>query len=206
VIRKLPVPKLPAVEDALTVATSDTHPPVIAAAAAPPPRPAIVRPLAPEVYKIQFSMSREMHDRLRQAQDLLRHTVPNGDPAAIFDRALALLLEQLHKTKHAETTRPCEGRGANEQARHVPARIKREVWKRDGGQCAFVGPNGRCTERGLLEYHHVIPYAAGGPTTADNLSLRCRAHNNHEAELFFGPLMVRETRDAWGLPTRSGPS
>jgi hypothetical protein len=45
----------------------------------------------------------------------------------------------------------------------------------------------------------------GGRTTVENLSLRCRAHNGHEAELFFGPMMVREARGNW-LVTRSGPS
>jgi hypothetical protein len=205
VVRKLPVSKLPAVVDPHPTIATHTHPPVVATAPAPPPRPAVVRPLAPEVYQIQFTMSREIHDRLREAQDLLRHVVPSGDPAAIFDRALLLLLKELHKTKHAETSRPRNEHSADEGSRHVPAGIKRDVWKRDGGQCAFVGTNGRCTERGSLEYHHVLAYAAGGRTTADNLELRCRAHNRHEADLFFGPLMVRETREGWAVGTRSGP-
>jgi hypothetical protein len=34
----------------------------------------------------------EMHDKLRRAQDLLRHSIPDGDPAKIFDKALTLLL------------------------------------------------------------------------------------------------------------------
>ena len=53
---------------------------------------------------------------------------------------------------------------------------------------------GRCSERGFLEFHHVLPYAAGGEATIENVELRCRAHNAHEAELFFGPGLVREVR------------
>ena len=64
--------------------------------------------------------------------------------------------------------------------------MKREVWARDGGQCAFVGAAGRCSERGFLEYHHVIPFADGGTTDASNLQLRCRAHNAFEAEQWSG--------------------
>jgi hypothetical protein len=30
------------------------------------------------------------------------------------------------------------------------------------------------------------PYAVGGDATADNIELRCRAHNTHEARLYFG--------------------
>ena len=55
---------------------------------------------------MQFTVSRETYDKLREAQDLLRHRIPNGDVAAIFDRALTLLLAELRKTKHAATERP----------------------------------------------------------------------------------------------------
>ena len=85
-------------------------------------------------------------------------------------------------------------------SRHIRAAVRREVWRRDEGQCAFVGTTGRCTERGFLEFHHVEPYAAGGAATAENIQLRCRAHNAYEASRFFGgewPAFVRESRAAW---------
>ncbi len=40
-----------------------------AALPVPPARPAVVKPLGPEQYKIQFTISRETHDKLRRAQD-----------------------------------------------------------------------------------------------------------------------------------------
>lgn len=86
-------------------------------------------------------------------------------------------------------------RGAAGRSRHIPAAVKREVWKRDGGQCAFVGTQGRCTERGFLEFHHVEPYAVGGQAVVENVELRCKPHNLHEAEKRLGdrlPLLVRE--------------
>ena len=49
----------------------------------PPVRPAVIAPLAPERYQITFTVGRETHDKLRRAQDLLRHAIPNGDPAAV---------------------------------------------------------------------------------------------------------------------------
>ena len=70
----------------------------------------------------------------------------------------------------------------------MPADVKRAVWQRDAAQCAFVSPTGRrCTERAYLEFHHVQPYAKQGPATVANISLRCRRHNQYEAELIFGP-------------------
>ncbi len=55
---------------------------------------------------------------------------------------------------------------------------------------------GRCTETGFLEFHHVVPYAAGGPAVVENIELRCAAHNAYEAAEYFGPLqpsLMRET-------------
>jgi hypothetical protein len=61
--------------------------------------------------------------------------------------------------------------------------VKRAVSARDGGRCAFAGTTGPCPETGFLEFHHVLPFAAGGATDAGNLELRCRAHNAYEATL-----------------------
>ena len=144
-------------------------------------RPAALKPLAPERYRVQFTLTSEAHDKLRRAQDLLRHVVPSGDPAVIFDRALTLLLSELERRKLAATDRPRVATATNSRSRHVPAGVRREVWRRDGGRCGFVGAEGRCTERGFLEFHHVVPFTDGGPTTSANLQLRCRAHNLYEA-------------------------
>jgi hypothetical protein len=167
----------------------------LAAAPHQPHRPVLV-PLAPERYKVQFTASAETYEKLRLAQNLLRHEIPNGDPAAIFDRALTALLQELVKRKQAATDRPRGGREPVSGSRHIPAEVRRAVWFRDGGRCAFVGRNGcRCTEQGFLELHHVTPYATGGPATVENIQLRCRAHNGYEAELDFGPFNASVVRE-----------
>jgi hypothetical protein len=206
-VRKLPTPAPVAGPVATTLVDSHSgdEPPGLP----PPPRPAVVMPLAPERYKVQFTVSRETHDKLRRVQDLLRHSIPTGDPVAIFDRALTLLLADLERAKLAATARPQAARRGPSGSRHIPAAVRREVWKRDGGQCAFVGASGRCTERGFLEFHHVQRYADGGATVVENLELRCRAHNMYEAEQYFGdrlPLLAREAGAAYVIATRSGPS
>ena len=55
----------------------------------PAPRPAEIRPLAPARYSLRVTISEETYGKLRQAQDLLRHNVPDGDPAAIRKGATA---------------------------------------------------------------------------------------------------------------------
>jgi hypothetical protein len=49
-----------------------------------------------------------------------------------------------------------------------------------------------------------VPYAAGGRPTVDNIALRLRAHNDHEAEMFYGPITRgRVTDDAFRSGTTS---
>ena len=194
-VRKLPAPVAPPVAARSMDAVPIREPPALA----PPTRPGGVTPLAPERYKVQFTVSRETHDKLRRVQDLLRHAVPNGDLAAIFDRAITVLLTDLEKARQGATVNPRPARAPANGSRHIPAAVRREVWKRDGGQCAFAGTQGRCTERGFLEFHHVKPYADGGGTVVENLELRCRAHNCHEAEEYFGSRLplLRERRVAY---------
>ena len=173
--------------------------PVIASVPARSAGP-MTSPLSQERYKVQFTVSRETHDRLRRAQDLLRHSIPDGNPAAIFDRALTLLLEHLERTKlaHAKAPRPSP-RPVAPRGRHIPASVRRAVWARDEGRCAFQGREGRCGETAFLEFHHVVPFARGGTATVDNIELRCRAHNQHEAVEQFGErtLFVREIPPAY---------
>jgi 5-methylcytosine-specific restriction endonuclease McrA len=144
--------------------------------------------------------------KLRLAQDLLRHQIPDGDVGQVLDRALTVLVERLTKTKLATTSRPRRRRRRLAPgSRAIPAEVKRVVWRRDGGPCAFVSRNGhRCTERRFLEFHHLIPYARGGQATVENIQLRCRAHNAYQAEQDFGPRppwLVREPQGAYSVRT-----
>ena len=122
-------------------------------AAAAPERPAhrpVVTALALERYRVQFTVGEATHEKLRRVQELLRREIPDGDPAAIFDRALTLLLEDVARKKLAATSNPRPGVAAGRRSRHIPAR--EDVWLRDGGRCAFVAPGGRrCTERAFLD-------------------------------------------------------
>jgi 5-methylcytosine-specific restriction endonuclease McrA len=75
----------------------------------------------------------------------------------------------------------------NEAPRAIPAEVRREVWRRDGGRCAFVAANGRrCNSRWKLELDHIQPIALGGSSTVDGLRVACRAHNLLYAERAFG--------------------
>ena len=208
-VRRLPDPKpaasgAPITSTDIAAAGSGSASSLTPQGVAARPAPANIRPLAPERCKVQLTIDRATHDKLRQVQNLLRHVVPNGDPAAIFDRALTVLLQDLERRKLAQVERPRQLTPSGVRSRHVPAAVRRAVWKRDDGRCAFIGTDGRCAERGFLEFHHVVPFADGGETTSGNLPLRCRAHNAHEAREHFGVPAV-ERRSSVSA-TRSGPS
>ena len=149
------------------------------------PRPRI-EPLSPQRYAWQLTATQQMQDDLQRAQELLGHAVPGGDMTQILARALRVLVQQEEKRKSAATDRPHRARASN-NPRHIPAHIRRHVWRRDGGRCTFVGESGhRCEARTRLEFDHVEPVARGGQTTVANLRLRCRAHNQFAAERAFG--------------------
>lgn len=164
-------------------------------------------PLSPTRFRLHVTISSETHARLRLAQDLLRHAIPDGDLAEILDRALALLVSQLERRRFAGTPgahvpHTSVSRGTV-SSRHIPAHVRRAVWKRDGGRCAFIGRRGRCRERAFLEFHHAKPFAVGGLATVENLSLRCRAHNAFEAAVYFGNGSSRAPTET---PTTDNPS
>jgi len=150
---------------------------------------------------VQFSISKDTHELLQQAKALLSHAVPKGDMDQVFQRALEALISQLEKQKFGgKNGRPGGGSrlGASSGSKrpHIPANVRRAVWERDERQCTFVGAGGhRCTSRTLLELDHIRPLAQGGAATVDNLRLRCRAHNQYEAERIFGAGFMSQKRD-----------
>ena len=150
-------------------------------------RTSVITPLAPGRFRVQFTADQEMNDDLMTARELLRHQVPIGDAATVMKMALKLLVAELRRRKFAQTDRPRRSSLPGINSRHIPAAVRREVARRDGDQCAFRGRDGhRCSARGPLEFHHLEPFAVGGPATVENIALRCRAHNAHESANCFG--------------------
>lgn len=170
-----------------------------------------ITPLAPRRYALQLTMPQRMHDKLRHAQALLGHALPSGDVAEVLERALDALIVKLERRKCAAVAgarpkRAASARRVSHSARHVPAAVKRAVWTRDQGRCTFVSDSGqRCAARRSLEFDHVLPVARGGRATVSGIRLRCRAHNQYEAESVFGAdFMAHKRRVAEQGRSRDG--
>ena len=179
----------------------------VAPAAAPP---ASVQPLAPGRYRVQFTASAGLRDKLERLQALLRSSVPGADLAAVIEDAVTEKLERLEARRFGLTKAPRKDlsqTGTKPASRHIPAAVRRAVHERDGGRCRFVDELGRrCTARHELEFHHRHPVAMGGDHSPQGIALACKAHNLYLAEVDFGrAAMARQRRSSNGRSSTGPP-
>jgi hypothetical protein len=162
-VRKVPVPHTSAVPSPAPSQTGEVVPEALPASTTVDSKPRShvepvcladatmarpkLEPLAPGRYKVQFTLTQDTYDKLRRVQDLLRHRLPTGDPGAIFDRALTLLLEDLERKKIAAAHRPRAVPATAKRSRHVPAAVRRVVWARERGRRAKPSAGGNSARR-----------------------------------------------------------
>jgi hypothetical protein len=194
VMRKLPdrAPKTPAparadqlVPERVAVAPTPQVPVPEMVASKPSTRPPVVEPLSPSRYKVQFTASGELREKLERLQALME-----GDLAEVIEAAVTEKLNRLEAKKYAEAKTPrkrLDETDTSPKSRYLPAAVKRAVRTRDGDRCRFVSDDGRrCTERRGLEFHHHDPFGRGGSHDPDNVSLMCRRHIAFQAERDYG--------------------
>ena len=149
-----------------------------------------VSPLAPGRYKVQFTASAALRDKLERLRSLMRSSVPDGDLAAIIEQAVSEKLERLEARRFARTAKPRKTLAASDtspRTRQIPAAVKRAVHERDGGRCRYVDEQGRrCGARDRLEFHHRHPFGFGGDHSVGNIALVCQQHNHRLAEIDYG--------------------
>jgi hypothetical protein len=177
-IQQLPDPA--AVQAALAAAMA---PATSASAKEGPAAPnAVVQPLSDTTFSIQFTGGRALCEKLRQAQDLLRHRVPDGNLATVIEKALDVLLTKVKKERFALVSKPrktLEQTPVAAKGRKIPAAVRRTVYVRDGGRCAFVDPitGRRCEATSGLEYDHLDGYEKSKRHDARHIRLICRPHH-----------------------------
>ena len=172
---------------------------------APAPSQPLIEPTSDARYRIQLNASSALKEKLELFRALVSHSIPNGDVAAVLERALDLALEQIQKQRFAKTDRPrrppgprgLKSKRPSLHREHIPNATQREVATRDGLQCTFVSDGGcRCTARAFLQIHHEQPWAKGGSPHSENLRLLCALHNRLLAERDFGAAHVVERLEA----------
>ena len=175
----------------LAESTPAPHPSALAV----PSQPAVIEPLSPTRYRVQFTASAELHDKLERLTALMRSQVPDGDLAAVIDRAVSDTLERLEARRFARTNTPRKTLGQTDMSpssRHIPAAVRRAVRERDGDRCRYVDELGRrCAARDRLEFHHLQPFGMGGDHSPGNIRLLCATHNRYLAEHDYGQAAIR---------------
>lgn len=161
-------------------------------------------------FEIGFTASESFMKKYARVKSIASHRLaPNPKFEEVFELALDLFLEKndpserqerrderkrkatTQKSVAGEPAVPKAKRRHNDpmhRARHVPARIRDQVFLRDKGQCTYTSPGGRrCASSYVLQVDHIKPVARGGASTPDNLRLLCAYHNRLEAERLMGP-------------------
>jgi hypothetical protein len=162
-------------------------------------RPDVVAPLSAATYKVTFTASAELRDKLERLQAHMRSSGDAADLATVIEAAVTEKLEKLEAKRYGKTKNPrksLEETDTSASSNYIPAAVRREVCARDGNQCAFVDENGRrCTETQRLEFHHIKPYGRGGDRRPINIELRCRTHNLYDAERDYGKEFMERYRN-----------
>jgi len=130
----------------------------------------------------------------------MRHSVPDGDLARIIDIAVTEKLQRIEARRFGQTNKPRKSLAETDttsSSRDVPAAVKRRVYARDGGRCAFRNTLGRrCARRFDLEFHHKHPFGRDGDHDPSNVTLMCKAHNALLAEQDYGQEVMARFRMA----------
>ena len=152
-----------------------------------------LRPISAGLYSLRVTIDNACKAELDELTALLSHTT-HGELAAVVREAIRCAIAKHGKRKGAvkpereRAPRPAEAAAPKPfDPRAIPLAVRREVWKRDGGRCAWTSPDGRrCNSTWKLELDHIKPAALGGTPTADNLQVACRPHNVFRAVEIFG--------------------
>jgi hypothetical protein len=156
----------------------------------------VTEPLTADLRRVHMTVSREFLAKLAAARDALSHSHPEASDEEILAAGLDLLLARDAKRKGLVGRPQTKIRASNPQ--HVPAHVRRAVWKRDGGCCSWrLDSGGVCGSTRRLQFDHVTPPALGGASTVENVRLLCATHNVLAARRVYGDAcMDRYTRRA----------
>ncbi len=172
---------------------SDARAVTATAPSAPPaqrPAPDAVEPLTAELTRIHVTVPRRLLAKLEAARAALSHSHPGAGMAEILEAGLDLVLDR-HAKRNGLVERPRKVPRPTSDPDRIPARIRRAVWKRDGGKCQSpVASGGVCGSTVGVELHHVRSRSSGGPPTVKNLETLCAFHHDLETRREFGDDLV----------------
>ncbi|MDZ4678666.1 MAG: HNH endonuclease signature motif containing protein [Oligoflexia bacterium] len=128
------------------------------------------------------------NNKAQKAQDLRRDCEMNVNLTKANFANANLINADLANAEAVKKAFPEKYNPPSQRSRYIPALIKRQVWVRAKSQCTFIDPVSKfgCQANRFLQTEHIIPFALGGTSTLDNLTLLCSNHNKLKALHTFG--------------------
>ena len=158
--------------------------------------PERVRQVAEELVEYRFTASPKLQQKIEKLRGLKAHTASNL--VELLEQICDLALDKLDPVKKTERAEKRAGEKLAEGAkplwapkvalstelkakqRYVPSTLRQLVWRRAQNMCE------NCRSTHALQIEHVLPWASGGPTKAENLKLLCRHCNQRNAIVAYG--------------------
>ncbi|HUL60249.1 MAG TPA: HNH endonuclease [Anaeromyxobacteraceae bacterium] len=175
--------------------------------------PAELRAVSGDEWSLRVTIDGALKADLESLAALLSHKVRRNDYAALLREAVRCGIEKHGKRRGAvppsrKRAKPAPSEtNVADSSRRIPAEVKRAVFERDGGCCAWVSKDGRrCGSRWQLEYDHIKPVSQGGKSTVENVRVACRAHNFFHAEETHGRAHMAKFRREPPGRTQAGES
>ena len=139
-----------------------------------------------------FATSASKQDHTTQTPDdsILKQSQAAPDPATSAQKSQGTRRNSVlvsDKRRQMNRTFAASAQKSGQATRYIPAEVKRRVWIRDKGCCSYLNPRTgqKCGSRRFLHIDHILPFALGGGSGADNLRLLCSGHNQFRARQTF---------------------
>lgn len=131
--------------------------------------------------RLELTLSKELHDKIQKAQELLSHSIPTKDLIAYLDYITDKVIQQrtLAQNKHGKKKSETDsGNSTATVAVNLTPRMKKMILNRDLC-CQYKDPvSGKvCGSKWFLQVDHKTAKWAGGDHRAENLQALCANHN-----------------------------
>ena len=121
-----------------------------------------------------------LRERLLELKGRFAHISPNIPLEELMMRICDGLLGPRRWDQNAPSPEKVHSGTEDKRENLSVAAAKREVWRRDQSRCS------NCESTYAVQIDHIIPIAAGGSSTIENMRLLCRSCNQRAAINYFG--------------------
>jgi 5-methylcytosine-specific restriction endonuclease McrA len=157
-----------------------------------PERKESTKVLTESFSEVKIVFDNKTLEKLHRLKNLLAHKInqKESNMAELIDLLASEALERhepVNKKQREKSPSP-EKVNTLIRSRHIPTKIRNQVWLRDQGKCTFKDPltNKICNSSYKIQFDHALPWAMGGEHTIKNLRPHCVGHNLWHAVQFYG--------------------